>query len=82
MNSSYPRFLSPQAGQLPQPEPGMLVAGKGIALDDVENAQVIGQLPGISLVDPHQRGVDYEFMVHGQVRVTLADLMNTSQQSG
>ena len=44
-----------------------VVAGEGFVAYDVEDAKLVGELPGFGFVNPHQRGVDDELLVHGEV---------------
>ena len=44
-----------------------IVTSECLVADDVKHTQVICQFPGLCLVNPHQRGVDDELLVHRQV---------------
>ena len=44
-----------------------VVAGEGAGADEVEDAEFVGEGPGLGLVEPHEGRVDHELLVHGEV---------------
>lgn len=44
-----------------------VVAGEGFVADEVEDAELVGHLPGIRFVEPHQRCDNLKLLVHGEV---------------
>ena len=44
-----------------------VVAGEGARADELEHAETVGQGPGLRFVEPHERGVQAELFVHGQI---------------
>ena len=45
-----------------------VVAGQRVVAHQVEHAQFVGQSPRLAFVDPHQRRMQDELFVHGQVQ--------------
>ena len=45
-----------------------VVAGQRVVAHQVEHAQFVGQSPCLAFVDPHQRRMQDELLVHGQVQ--------------
>ena len=45
-----------------------VIAGKSLVPDNVQHTELIGECPCLCLVNPHQRGMDYELLVHSKVQ--------------
>ena len=51
-----------------------VVAGERLVADDIEHPQTVGQSPGLCLVEPHERRMDAELFLHGQVESDVETL--------